>query len=96
MRIKTTHLICSFFVFALRLSEIRQFVFTNSQLLNCQYRFHVRLASKATVLIAQFNVEALVFTGVAGGLMEDQHVGDIVLAVRQLKPMRQVFTHKND
>ena len=37
-------------------------------------------ATTATVLVAKFGCEAVVFTGVAGGLLEGQHVGDIVLA----------------
>ena len=37
-------------------------------------------ASTITVLIAQFGVDVVVFTGVAGGLKADQSVGDIVLA----------------
>jgi len=37
-------------------------------------------ATTATVLVAKFGCEAVLFTGVAGGLLEGQHVGDIVLA----------------
>lgn len=40
----------------------------------------VAAASTATLLLTQFKVEAIVFTGVAGGLKEGQKVGDIVLA----------------
>lgn len=37
-------------------------------------------ATTATVLVAKFGCSALVFTGVAGGLLEGQRVGDVVLA----------------
>ena len=37
-------------------------------------------ATTATVLLVQFGVKAIVFTGVAGGLKAEQRVGDIVFA----------------
>jgi adenosylhomocysteine nucleosidase len=36
-------------------------------------------ATTATVLVTQFKVDVIVFTGVAGGLKEGQKIGDIVL-----------------
>jgi len=37
-------------------------------------------ATTATVLVVQFGVECIVFTGVAGGLRKGQAIGDIILA----------------
>jgi adenosylhomocysteine nucleosidase len=36
-------------------------------------------ATTATIMVTMFNVDAMIFTGVAGGLMNDQKVGDIVI-----------------
>mmetsp|Transcript_69662 Transcript_69662/g.140183 ORF Transcript_69662/g.140183 Transcript_69662/m.140183 type:complete len:254 (-) Transcript_69662:252-1013(-) len=38
-------------------------------------------ATTATVLVSQFKVDCILFTGVAGGLKEGQKIGDIVLGV---------------
>jgi adenosylhomocysteine nucleosidase len=40
----------------------------------------VAAATTATVLLERFHVDTLVFTGVAGGLGADVHVGDVVVA----------------
>jgi len=40
----------------------------------------VAAASTATTLIARFNVSAILFVGVAGGVGADVHVGDVVIA----------------
>ena len=36
-------------------------------------------ASAATLMIQRFDVKAVVFTGVAGGLLKGQNIGDIVV-----------------
>jgi len=41
--------------------------------------------------VIQFGVECILFTGVAGGLKEDQKVGDLVIAVRKEGPMKYSF-----
>ncbi len=45
----------------------------------------VAAATTATVLIERFGVSHMVFTGVAGGLAEQAHVGDVVLATELLQ-----------
>ena len=40
----------------------------------------VAAATTATALIERFKIDALVFTGVAGGLATDAQVGDVVVA----------------
>jgi adenosylhomocysteine nucleosidase len=45
----------------------------------------VAAATTATVLIERFGVNRIVFTGVAGGLASQSHVGDVVLATELLQ-----------
>jgi len=45
----------------------------------------VAAATTATVLIERFGVSRMVFTGVAGGLAAQAHVGDVVLATELLQ-----------
>ena len=45
----------------------------------------VAAATTATVLIERFGVNRVVFTGVAGGLAAQAHVGDVVLATELLQ-----------
>jgi adenosylhomocysteine nucleosidase len=42
----------------------------------------VAAATTATSLISRFDVKALIFTGVAGAIDPEVHVGDIVVATR--------------
>ena len=45
----------------------------------------VAAATTATVLVERFGVSRIVFTGVAGGLAAQAHVGDVVLATELLQ-----------
>jgi adenosylhomocysteine nucleosidase len=45
----------------------------------------VAAATTATLMLERFNAKCLVFTGVAGGLAAQAHVGDVVLATQLLQ-----------
>ena len=49
----------------------------------------VAAASTATTLIIKFNVDKIIFTGVAGGISENLHIGDIVIG-------RNIYQHDMD